>query len=296
MTKPNRLTLAFGDLWEWTIQKWVAYTGRSVRVEDVPWLAGPIGGRKIGQGFYESYARGAGLTVEDRPDAGLLPSFAALKGPHFSPEMVQPLVADFYERTAHYTLDAWVQWSGPLSPFARIMISSISRNIEQLVLPLTPLTTSQGMSSQIISMVDKKTGTVAFSGWLRKAVATGEIVYAGFYTTCDPPGYDGRCVKVVFPLPEGSATVILKPTNAARGSFKLVSEGHKFGGPGYYRVHRQKDGTLRVKHIPIEETIHVYVDDKGTLRTDHHFNFWGLRFLTLHYKIARKQPPEQDEI
>jgi hypothetical protein len=170
------------------------------------------------------------------------------------------------------------------------MISSISRNIEQLVLPLTPLTTSHGMSSEVISLADEQTGVVAYAGWLRKAVSTGEIVYAGFYTTCQPPRHAGRCVKVVFPLPRGSATVILRPVNGSGGSFKLVSEGRKFGGPGYYRVHRTRGGGLRVKYVPIEETIHVYVSDDGALRTDHHFNFWGLRFLTLHYKIARKQP------
>jgi hypothetical protein len=167
------------------------------------------------------------------------------------------------------------------------MISAISRNIEQLILPLTPLTTSHGMSSRIVSLVDERSGASVYSGWLRTTVATGDIVYAGFYTTCQPPGYSGRCVKVVFPLPQGSATVILRPVNGPHGSFKLVSEGRRSGGPGYYRIHKHKDGSLRVKHIPIRETIHVYVED-GVLRTDHHFKFWRLSFLTLHYKITRK--------
>ncbi|MDQ3704357.1 MAG: hypothetical protein M3437_03880 [Chloroflexota bacterium] len=282
----------FGLLWEWLIQRWVAHTGRAVEAESVPWLAGPTGAHKIGESLYESYARDAGLVIQRRPDAGLLESFAALRSSRFDPDKVHPAVHDFYEKTARYSLEAWVQWTGPLSPFARIMISSISRNIEQLVLPLSPLTTSRGMSSEIISLAREQTGLLAYSGWLRKTVATGEIIYAGFYTTCKPPRYPGRCVKVVFPLPQGSATVILRPVNGPNGSFKLVSEGRKFGGPGYYRVHRVHNRELRVKYVPIEETIHVYVDDAGVLRTDHHFNFWGLRFLTLHYKITRKQPQE----
>ncbi len=279
---------SLGYLWELLIQGWVRYTGRKLDTPNVPWLAGPTGGKKIGPGFYESYARSAGLTIRPSPDAGLLESFSSLKSTHFSPEKVRPEIVDFYEKTSHYALDAWVQWSGGISPFARIMISSISRNIEQLILPLTPLTTSHGMSSRIISMVNEETGAVEYSGWLRTAISTGEIVYAGFYSTCQPPGYDGRCVKVVFPLPQGSATVILKPVNSTKGSFKLVSEGRRFGGPGYYRIHRLSNRSIRVKYIPIEETIHVYVDDNDVLRTDHLFNFWGRRFLTLHYKITRK--------
>ncbi len=280
----------FGRLWEWLIQRWVAHTGREVEAEGASWLVGPTGAHKIGESLYESYARDAGLVVQHRPDAGLLESFAVLKNARFDPEKVHPAILDFYERTAHYSLEAWVQWTGPLSPFARTMISSISRNIEQLVLPLTPLATSRGMSSEIISLADEQTGALAYSGWLRKTVATGEIVYAGFYTTCRPPKYPGRCVKVVFPLPQGSATVILRPVNGPSGSLLLVSEGRKFGGPGYYRIHRANSRKLRVKYVPIEETIHVYVDDKGVLRTDHQFNFWGLRFLTLHYKITPKHP------
>ena len=290
MKLTSSLSSKFGLAWEWLIQAWVEHTGRAVEAESVPWLAGPTGTRRIGTSFYESYAREEGLTLERRPDSGLLESFAVLKSARFAPEKVHPAVVDFYEKTSRYTLDAWVQWTGPLSPFARAMISSISRNIEQLVLPLTPLTTSHGMSSEVITLADERTGAVAYAGWLRKAVSTGEIVYAGFYTTCKPPGYPGRCVKVVFPLPRGSATVILRPVNGPNGSLKLVSEGRKFGGPGYYRVQRARSRGLRVKYVPIEETIHVYVSDGGVLRTDHHFNFWGLRFLTLHYKIATKQP------
>jgi hypothetical protein len=210
------------------------------------------------------------------------------------------------------------------------MITSISRNIEQLNLPLSPLTTSHGMSSEIIGFVrthnqpnpaisastassadatrsvraeePEPTTSFVYAGWLRKNNATGEIIYAGFYTTCLPPAYRGRCVKVVFPLPHGSATVILKPLNGPDGSLKLVSKGRRFGGPGYYRIHRVNSRRLRVKHVPIEETIHVYfAKDKGTvpaqsgvLHTVHHFKFWGLKFLTLHYRMAHKQaqPPE----
>lgn len=288
----QRILLTIGRAWERLIQFWVERTGKEVDPAQVPWLAGPTGKRKIGPGFYDSYAAEAGLTVQRVPDAGLLQreSFDSLKSATFSPELIHPAVRDFYEHTARYSLDVWVQWAGLISPFARFMITSISHNIEQLNLPLTPLSTSYGMSSEIISLARTQPPppTIVYTGWLRKTNSTGEIVYAGFYTTCRPPAYAGNCVKVVFPLPQGSATVLLRPTNGPDGSLKLISKGSKFGGPGYYRVHRTRKGNLRVKHIPIQETIHVYVE-KEVLHTIHDFKFLGLRFLTLHYRMVLKR-------
>ena len=286
-TRPGRP----GALLQRGIRAWVRATGRVVAVADAPWLAGPRGGRTIAEGVYADYARDTGLTVErDAPQAGLLADFYSLGGPHFAPEQVDPAIRVFYERTADYALDVWSQWSGILRPFAGALIALVSRDIAQLNLPLTPLETSRGMSSAILRLVDPRTGTAEYAGWLRTVVATGRIVYAGFYTTCAPPLAPGRCVKVIFPLPGGSATVILCPENRPGGAFALVSSGRGFGDAGYYRLDYRDAGTARVKCVPIKETIHVYVDPDRTLRTDHLFQFGRLHFLTLHYKIVPKPP------
>jgi hypothetical protein len=284
---------SLGRLLERGIQAWIRATGRLVRLEDATWLAGPRGGATIGRGVYETYARAAGLEVRADPAAGLLPDFTCLGGPRFAPERVDPAIRDFYERTAGYTLDAWSQWSGPLRPFAGALILLVSRGIEQLSLPLAPLETSRGMTSEILRLVDPRTGETRYAGWLRTAAGTGRVIYAGFYTTCTPPGAPGPCVKVVFPLPGGSASVLLRPENRPDGSFALVSAGRRFGDAGYYRLHYRDERAARVRYLPIRETIHVYVGDDGALRTDHEFRFRGLRFLALHYKIAPKPPARE---
>ena len=51
-------------------------------------------------------------------------------------------------------------------------------------------------------------------------------------------------MKVVFLLPGGSATVLLRPENRPDGSLALVSDRDGFGGAGYYRVHRAEEGTV----------------------------------------------------
>ncbi|MGI8858699.1 MAG: hypothetical protein ACR2HO_00860 [Rubrobacteraceae bacterium] len=284
----NIVEISLGDALEWAIQRWMLTTGQQVRVEDAPWLAGPIGKERIGAGFYEEYAQEAGLEiVTDDPDAGLLPEFDALAGGAFDPLLVRPEIRDFYERTARHGLDVRPQWSRVFRYPPKTLIHLVSRNIQQLNLPISPSGADAGMSSELIRLSDPATRAIPFTGWLRRSAATGAVIYAGFYTTCELPDHGGRFVKVVFPLPDGSATVVLRPENRPDGSFALVSNGDGFGDAGYYRVHRGPDGTLLAKYMPVKEEIHVYVDRSGTLRTTHTLALWKARFLTLRYEISR---------
>jgi hypothetical protein len=100
----------------------------------------------------------------------------------------------------------------------------------------------------------------------------------------------GRFFKGVYPLPGGSATTIFRPENRPDGSFALVSDGRRFGEAGYYRIHRTDGGALRVKRVPMEETIHVFVDSEGVLHARHTFALWRARFLDLHYEITPHEP------
>ena len=304
--EPNAVERRLGDALQFGIQQGVRWTGRTLRPADAPWLigpTGPIGASRIGAGVYEACAAELGLEVLAGPDArqeaerrgraapGLLPDFGALRGPGFDPDAVDPEIRRFYEETAAYGLDAWAAWTGPLRPFAQTLIYLVSRNIEQLNLPRSPLETSRGMTNEVVLLRDPRSGELAYGGWLRAAAATDRVIYAGFYTTCRPPLAAGPCVKVVFPLPSGSATFILRPERAADGSFLLLSDGRRFGEPGAYRIHRTGPATFRVRLVPVKERIHVYRDprDPAILRTDHHFRFGRFRWLTLHYKIVRQE-------
>lgn len=287
-----RLFDLFGTCLQWFIHLWIRATGKSVSLEEHPWLEGPIGGRRIGADFYEEYAASAGLKlIRSDPEAGLVQDFDDLTGPTFNAAESHPAVRDFYEHTAQYSMDVWSQWSGPMQPFARILIAAVSSKMEQLNLPLSPIDTSRGMTSEVIRLVDAQTGELRYTGWLRRTEASGAVIYVGFYTQCVPPGHDGPVVKVVFPLPGGSSTVLLRAENQPDGSFKLISDGQEFGNVGYYRLHKVGKNRIRVKYLPLKEVIHVYEDKQGVLRTDHTFGFAGMKLLTLHYKINRKSPP-----
>jgi hypothetical protein len=79
-----------------------------------------------------------------------------------------------------------------------------------------------------------------------------------------------------------------RPENRPDCSFALVSDGRRFGEAGYYRIHRTSSGALRVKRVPMEETIHVFANSASDLRARHSFVFSRARFLTLHYEISHR--------
>jgi hypothetical protein len=286
---PNIVEVALGDALEWGIQRWVAWSGRKVRDMETSWLEGPIGNEYIGAEFYEGYAREVGLdAVTDDEDAGLLPSFDALAGEWFDPSLVHPKIRDFYGRTARYEFFAQISWSGPFKHPPRTLIYLVGRNIGQFDIPLS--TPAVAMKNELICLEDPLRNETPYAGWLRRSASTGDAMLAGLYTTCGLPRAGGRFFKGVYPLPGGSATTIFRPENRPDGSFALVSDGRRFGEAGYYRIHRTDGGALRVKRVPMEETIHVFVDSEGVLHATHTFALWRARFLDLHYEITPHEP------
>ena len=283
------LKLTPGRFIEWFFRTWVQLFGKRLRRNEAAWLDGPTGGvDRVGANFYQTLSQKSGLLVRiNEPRSGLMKDFGKLAGKSFDPQSVDSRVRDFYERTTNYRLDVWSHWSWLFRPLAWLLVSLVSRRIEQLNLPISPLDTSRGMSSDVIQLLDADKNEVAYTCWLRKVVATGDVVYAGFYSLCQPPNYPDPCVKVAFPLPRGNTTVVLRAIAYPDGSLELSSAGKRFGDPGYYRVLEIDADTRKIRLIrALKESIRVYVDEQGTLRTDHIFRFWSLEMLRLHYKIT----------
>jgi hypothetical protein len=259
--------------------------GRRYAPHEVTWLLGPIGGATIGDRPYEEIARAEHLSIERlATTGGLLPDFAVLASASFDPTRVDPRIVDFYENTARYRLDTWTTAYFPARIALWLLVATISRRVQQLDLPLDGLDTARGITSEIILLRDSR-GVVRYTGWFRRRVHDGRVLYTGFYMTQRIPRDDMPCVKAVFPMPDGNATVVLRPVNDGTG-FRLTSVGTGFGDAGFYRVQRSGDGIRiwRVAHL--HDTFHLHVDQDGCVRGDHEIRCLNVRVITLHYRMA----------
>jgi hypothetical protein len=277
-----------GTLGAWFIYAFIGVFGRTRERAEVPWLVGPLGGPRIGDRAYEETAAAEALTiVRNAREGGLISDFEVLRSATFDPSRVHPKIRAFYEKTPAYKLDTWATTYFPARLALWALVTTISRRVEQLNFPLDGLDTAYGMTSEIL-LLRRADGTTRYTGWFRKLQKTGQVIYTGFYMTERPPLHDGACVKVVFPMPNGNATVLLRPENDDGSGFRLASKGRAFGDVGFYRMHKRGDG-LRVWRVStLHESFRLWVDDEDVVRCEHHISFLGMNVLTLHYRIHER--------
>jgi hypothetical protein len=242
----------------------------------------------IADHYIQRLALDESLTIERGSSGGLLESMHDLLGDD-APRL-HPRIRDFYEHTSAHDLEVWSQWSPLFRPFAALIQVLYSRRLQQLNLPLDPLDTSRGISSEIVKLRDAS-GAVRYSIWFRNLKATGRVIYSGIYMTTRTPAGQ-RCAKIVFPLPRGNATVVMAATVNDQDGLDLISSGQSFGDPGFYFLLRDSKSRHWAQYIrSFRERISVYIDAEGLLRTDHTLSLWGLTALRLHYKITHKPSP-----
>lgn len=280
-------------LQDWITQVWVKLTGRKFDPENNDWLIGPIGHTDIIKDkFIYELANKENLEIHHNgDDSGLLETFDDLQLTLAEKSMLHPKVVDFYEKTSNYNFEIWSEWCGFFKPFGWLLSVIFSKRLQQLNLPLSSLHSAKGIKSSIIKLVDKTTNKSKWTIWYRILKSTNDVIYSGVYTTCTIPNLPGKFLKVVFPLPNGNAIVIMRKEILRDGSLKLCSDGKKFGENGFYFTlidHKGKYWGRFVKSM--HEWITVYVDDENVLRADHNLQFYGFPFLNLHYKMAAKQP------
>lgn len=275
-------------LQDWLAQCWVMLWGRRIELADAAWLAAPFGEVDvIADAYVERLAADENLVVERDATAGILESMRDLAGDDAA--RVEPRVAAFYEHTAEHGLDVWSEWRGPFRPFAVLMHRLFSRRFQQLNVPLRPLDTARGFTSEIIRLCERTTGRPRYTVWFRRLKETNVVVYSGIYMTTTLP--DGRrAAKIVLPLPRGNATVVLVPRVDAEGALHLESSGAGFGDAGFYFLLRDGAGAHWAQYVrAFREYLRVYVDDDGVLRADHQMSLWRRPALQMHYRIERRR-------
>ncbi len=281
-----------GYLSDWVTQRWVRFTGRRVNLTSDSWLAGPIAPvRGIGADYFSSLAGAEGLRLQQSGHAkGVISDFGRLKGASFQPHNVHPQVIRFYEETSAYELDAWAEWCGLFRPFGWLLAVLFSRRLQQLNVPLSGLDTSGGITNEVLEFLEPATDKVQLTAWFRRLRGTGNVLYAGFYSVCTLPGQADPCVKVVFPLPNGNAIVIMRTECREDGSFTVTSAGGGFGEPGFYFTVHGGLGWAYARYVrALRESIHVFPAEDGLVRADHVLTYFGATFLRLHYRMRHRE-------
>jgi len=227
-----------------------------------------------------------GALVDDATNAGLLSDMRQLNTRHFDAGKLRPEVRDFYEQTSSWRLEVWAQWNPFCLPAGRLLARYFGRRIKQLTIPTRPLEVALGMDSTVTLVTDRE-GNQVSAAWIRRLRSSGEFIYSGLYRVQRLPSEEQPSINVSFPLESGNVQIFLRPWVGRDGSLFLTSRAGRFGDNGAYMLVEDDAGEFHAARIPLHETFRIYVDEEGTLRTDHIIKLGWIRVVQLHYKMEK---------
>jgi hypothetical protein len=272
---------------DWITQQWVILFGKKIISKDYQWLLGAFGKTKgIGLKFIEQLAKNEQLIIDKKQvNKGLLNSINQLNLTEQEGSGLSKNVIDFYENTSNYDFDLKVKWNPLFKVFGILLKILFSNRIEQLNIPMNSKE-STVLNSEIIHLVDTDTKEVKRTIWLRTFKKSKQVVYSGVYEVCTIPNGQ-NCIKAIFPLPNGSATVILNPSVGENGELILNSSGRKIGDSGFYFLLKDSKGNLWTKFIKSFQDKLVVSSENNRITAIQTLTLWNLRVLQFRYNIKK---------
>ena len=270
----------------WRGREQVRIMGEQVPQEQVAYVVPFTEATKyVGVDYLERYARTVGARyAHSPPDIGIVADFDDLAGPTFDPELVHPLVREFYEHTSRFKLSITPEWKPWMRIPYRIYRATVAERLGQANAPFEQEEVQEGVISWIDTIDIDNDGVVDLRAWVR-AYESGEPLYVGIYTT-QRIG-EVTYVSVGFPLPSGNFTATLLPTNLPEDGL-LLSSNTDMPHAGHYLSAVEESGALTTLQLAsFGEEIDVFVQD-DQLWTEHRFSLLGSVFMTLHYDIRRQ--------
>lgn len=273
---------------DWFTQQWVIICGRKINPSENTWLFGTFGEVSgIGEKFIHQLAEKEDLTIIRKSNSkGLLDSILSLNLSENEIKKLPKNVIDFYEKTSEYKLQLNVKWNPIFKIFGYVVNRLFSQRINQLNIPANNIQSSENLTSEIIELVAKNTNEVKYTIWLRKFQSTGKVIYSGIYTTCLLPS-GITCVKAIFPLPKGNATVILKPSVGEKNELILDSSGNKFGDAGFYFLLNDSKGNCWSKYIKSFTDKLIVSDENEKLKAKQTLKLWRLKVARFEYEMKK---------
>lgn len=274
---------------DWLTQQLVIIWGRKIDPNNVPWLMGPFGNLNgIGENFINQLAEKENLIIErDSQSNGLLLSINELNLSEVELNNLSQKVIKFYENTAKYKLDFTVKWNPFFKIFGVLVNKLFSNRINQLYIPTKNLKNPELLNSEIITLIHPASNEVKYRIWFRTFKSTGQVIYSGVYSTCQLPS-GKTCVKAVFPLPKGNATVIMSPSVQKNGELMLDSSGKNFGDAGFYFLLNDSKGNYWAQFIKSFRDRLTIGFENEFLFADQKLTLWHQQVLEIQYKIEEK--------
>ena len=274
---------------DWFTQQWVILWGRKINQNDYSWLIAPFGELNgIGEDFIYQLAKKENFIItRNSTSKGLLTSIHELNLTDDQLENLSKKVIDFYEATSDYNLEFNVKWNPYFSFFGYLVNRLFSQRINQLNIPTKNIAQSEDLINEIITLNHPQSNKVIYTIWLRKFKNSGKVIYSGIYGTCTLPS-GKTCIKAVFPLPKGNATVIMKPCVGLENELILDSNGKQFGDAGFYFLLND------AKHNYWAQFISSFTDQLIVKEKDNHLQaiqtlkLWRCKVSQFTYRIQKK--------
>lgn len=276
-------------LQDWLTQQWVIFRGRKIDPNQVSWLMGPFGNLDaIGEDFIKKFAEKESLIIERGTRArGLIPSMDNLNLSEIEFSNLSQNIVDFYENTINYDLNFSVKWNPFFKVFGMLLNRLFSNRINQLNIPTKHIKDSESLKSEIISLIEPHSDQVRYTFWSRSVRSSGQIIYSGAYGVSILPS-GKTCIKAVFPLPNGNATVLMTPAVGTNGELILDSSGERFGDAGFYFLLKDSKGVYWAQFIRSFRDRLIVTAEQDHISAKQTLTLWHRKVLTFNYKIKLK--------
>ncbi len=215
--------------------------------------------------------------IDDKAYSGLIDRMKDFSSNEFDENRLSPGIADFYEQTESYELEANIHWAAWFRPIAFIY-QLISERIGQIHLGMGGAW--ERMDGSIIGVKSETDGRSCVRAWLRKN-ESGETIFAALYSQHQ---YGNETyMNIALPLPYSNMTGILKPYNDQnRLVLTSVLRKQGAGDEGIY-LHT----SIFTIRLPLAETFFIK-EEEGFLTAHHHMWIFGKQFLEIDYNIKKR--------
>ena len=274
-------------LQDWLTQQWVILRGEPFNPDEFSWLYGPFGKvNEFGEDFILQLAERENLLIERNASSqGILESIDFFSFTETDLEKLSKKVVDFYENTSEYDLSLTVKWNPFFKFFGILLNRFFSDRINQLNVPLKADQNIKPLKSEIVTLSDPTTHQIKYTVWLR--TSEKKIMYSGIYGTCKLPS-GKNCIKVIFPLPQGNATVIMIPKIGENGALILESSGKKIGDAGFYFLLKDSKNIHWTKFISSFRDRLIIYEDNDKIYAKQVLTLWKQTVLKFNYIIIHK--------